>query len=224
MDFITFVMLQGQNTTIDWQKIVDIVTNITIAGAAVITAVYGSKGLASWRAQLTGRIEYDIARTLLKQTYVLENEIFSSRAPMITANEFPDDFPFLDGASKEPEEYARGFAYVYNNRLKPVFSAYRELQATSFDAASVWGTEIFQKVEDFHKVILWLYASMDVDVMNKQSKGENFRSDPAYGKRVQADIFRSSEGNDSLSVSLKAAVKGIEEAVKPHLEAFHTRK
>ncbi len=98
------------------------------------------------------------------------------------------------------------------------------MQATSFDAASVWGTEIFQKVEDFHKVILRLYASMDVDVMNKQSKGENFRSDPAHGQRVQADIFRSSEGNDSLSVSLKAAVKGIEEDVKPHLEAFHTRK
>lgn len=55
---------------------------LTALGALAAAAVAGL-GLATWREQLKGRTEYDLARRMLKKTYRLREAVRAARSPLI---------------------------------------------------------------------------------------------------------------------------------------------
>ena len=55
--------------------------------AAVAGVIVASIGLGTWRAQLKGRTEYDLARRLLEATFDVRNMIREARSPMVPGGE-----------------------------------------------------------------------------------------------------------------------------------------
>jgi hypothetical protein len=51
----------------------EIAQNISVTGAAVVTAYYGAKGLSAWRRELSGRAGFETARKVLKTLYEIRD-------------------------------------------------------------------------------------------------------------------------------------------------------
>jgi hypothetical protein len=72
-------------------EVVTMIKDLCLAGAGVTTAIVAVKGLQSWRRQLRGKSEYDVARDLIKATYRLREVVKVYRSPVLWAEEFPND-------------------------------------------------------------------------------------------------------------------------------------
>ena len=69
------------------QQYVTIIKDVITAGAALVAAYIGWQGLATWRKQLKGRTEYELARRLLSSIYKIRNYVSYFRNPFMSAGE-----------------------------------------------------------------------------------------------------------------------------------------
>jgi hypothetical protein len=65
----------------DIQQYVTLIKDVLTAIAAVGAASIGLLGLATWRKQLKGRTEYELARRLLVAVYRIRNAVSYLRNP-----------------------------------------------------------------------------------------------------------------------------------------------
>jgi len=54
--------------TMDWSAFFDAVKDIVLGLAAIVTATVAWLGLQSWRKELRGKADFDVARGLLRAT------------------------------------------------------------------------------------------------------------------------------------------------------------
>ena len=66
---------------IDWPILIGTIKDVTLALAGIIGSVVAIKGLTTWRRQLKGQVEYDLARRLLRLTYQYRDAISAVRHP-----------------------------------------------------------------------------------------------------------------------------------------------
>lgn len=131
-------------TDADWSLTKDVfaVVGTVISGVAVWVAFYfGREGLHTWRRQLRGSADHDLARRLLIELYKLRDVIKRARSPVIFSFETA---PF-DGEvrSNDPQQDSfDGTARAYRRRLTAMDEARGPLLATMLEAEAVWGTEL----------------------------------------------------------------------------------
>lgn len=128
-------------TNADWSLTKDVfsIVGTIISGAAVAVAFYfGREGLHTWRRQLKGSADHDLARRLLIELYKLRDEIQRARSPAIFSFEA---VPFEgEVASADPKQASYDFtARAYRRRLAAMDAARNPLQATMLEAEAIWG-------------------------------------------------------------------------------------
>src|SRR5690348_10031730 len=103
-------------------KILNVVATFCGIGIALV-------GLFTWRRQLHGTVEYDLARRLLRRVYTVRDRIAEVRHPFISRGEFATAFkeagvtPNDQGAGLDPQSTR----LVYNRRWSAVTSAASDL-------------------------------------------------------------------------------------------------
>ena len=70
-------------------EIVSALKDVTVAGAAALTAWAAVIGLSKWRRELKGTTEFDLAFDLAEATYRLPDELRACRSPLVSGSEFP---------------------------------------------------------------------------------------------------------------------------------------
>src|SRR4051812_35656253 len=92
----------------------------TIAGACV--AIYVAlHGLSTWRRQLVGNAQHELARRLLRSAYKIRDGLMALRNPMITGGE---SYHALKNSGLSDDDISTTFRenkvnfYVYDMRLK----------------------------------------------------------------------------------------------------------
>jgi hypothetical protein len=200
-------------------NLADVITTIKdvlISVAAGTTAVVAVLGLQSWRRELTGHAEFEAARHLIKATYRLREEIANSRAPFVSAAEFPEDYPGPGEASAGEE--ARALSHIYRNRWIPIASALEELDSRALEAEALWGDKIKEKTDELRQCIVELRVAMDAIVDDKAQCGEIFKEDRDFGRQMRSKAHASrSDQDNQLSQRITVAIAGIEDQVRPHL-------
>jgi hypothetical protein len=118
------------------------VKELLIGVAALITSIIAFMGLSTWREQLRGKTDYDIARNYLKSTLHLRNELQGVRNPMISLNEQAsavkekgDQF----SSSLMTENQKQNMA-VYSVRWDKVIKAWQKLDDDILEAEVSWGS------------------------------------------------------------------------------------
>lgn len=194
------------------------IKDICLSIAAITAAMVAISGLKSWKKELRGRADFEIARSLIRATYKLRDEITYSRSPFTSANEFPAEYDPLD---KTSDNEAEAWAFVFTNRWKPIANAIQEFEAQTLEAEALWGQEIKDTAFELKRCSQSLRAAMEVMVSNKASNNEDFKADKEFGKKIKSELwqgFGGSKGKDDLGEKIQLAVGNIEKKLRPHLK------
>jgi hypothetical protein len=181
------------------------VKDIAVAAAAVVTAVVAVQGINKWRGEMAGTNEYDVARNLIRAAYRLRDEIRFARAPMIWGHEF------------KGTEGVEGYRNVYSARFAPVAKAVEEFDTCTLEAEALWGSEIRAVTNPLRFCVGELQTAIEAFISDKVTGGEDFKSDPKFGKEIRGKVSDIGEKENPLSQQIKDAVKGIEDLARPKL-------
>jgi len=192
--------------------------DVCLSIAAITAAVVAISGLKSWRKELRGKADFEIARSLIRATYKLRDEITYSRSPFTSASEFPEGYDPLNKTSKKEAE---AWAFIFTNRWKPIADAIQEFEAQTLEAEALWGQEIKDTAFELRRCSRTLRTAMEAMLENKASDNEDFKVDNEFGKKIQSEIwqgFGGSKGKDELGERVLTAVDNIEMKLRPHLK------
>ena len=197
-------------------EVITVVKDLLLGAAAVTTAIVAVVGLKSWSRELRGKTEFEAARNLIRATYRVGDALQNSRAPLISAGEFPPDYPGSEAATVEQEVQA--WSHVYKNRWGPVREALQEFETYVLEAQALWGSSIRKKTDELRQCVRELQVAVEAIINDKVQRGENFNTDKDFGKATRSIAHASrSDENNGLNQKIRAAVEAIEDEVRPHL-------
>jgi len=197
---------------------VSIVGDAIVAISALGTASAAIWGLRSWHRELQGKAQFDVARSLIKATYSLRNELQYARSRLILAQEFPVGFHEEADSRTSRAKKAAAYQHMFARRWEPIWPALKEFDAYSLEAEVFWGDDIRTATGALRDAVTKLRTAADAWIANEASEGEDFRSDDAFAKQIRAEVFASpAKAHDPLSKQIADAVVSIESHVRPHL-------
>lgn len=192
------------------------VVNMLALGAGVYIA---AQGLGTWKRQLRGHTEYDLARRLMRAALEVRDMAGLFRHPMIPPGEMVAAYQEagVDPSTVDFVRDTRTNALVYQRRWGRVGKAMSDLHVEVLEAEVHWG-DAASKAEHSLKACLHpLFAAMTM----------RFRFSSAGGQRSEADLEREKEfdrllygGMSEPDLTAKAiadSVAAFEHLVRPHL-------
>jgi len=194
----------------------DIFTIISLVIAGVVAII----GLRTWRYQLKGTANYDLAKRLLKATYKIRDALQSVRNPFITDGEFSYAMKekHLDIKPSDDNFHAASVSAVYQLRWQPVVEAYQSLELEAIEAEAVWGSDVRKKTDAFKKNVNSLFVAIDFYLRDIQPNSPRMLDNVSRidNQRIMYSITDKPE-EDAYLVELTANVNVIEELAKPYL-------
>ena len=137
---------------INWSLTKDVVSIVGTIGALTI----GGLGLFTWRRQLRGTSEYEVAKKAILKTYEVQQALQSVRNPMLYLSKEEVE------AGRRLEEEQR----IYSERMTYLNEKWAELQTIRLESRVIWGkeaqdsfNEIQQRIGDVRGAI-WLHFWM----------------------------------------------------------------
>jgi hypothetical protein len=206
-----------------WQTYISITKDVLTGVAAITAAVVAVLGLQAWKKQLKGKVEYELARRVLREVFNVRDAIRYVRNPFQMGGE-------IDRAVKEagidldprsPEFRAKSEAAVYQGRWKQLYKAMSKLELELLEAEVSWGDEILNRVKRLRQCIATLNAKIWLHTYNLEHPP---RTENESTRREQEEITRiiywESEDptKDSFANEVKNAVDGIAQFLKPYLK------
>lgn len=126
--------------------IVAILSTITLTTVAIM-------GLFTWKTQLKGKTEYDLARRLLRAIYKTRDAIDTIRSPFASASEISTSLEEaeIDIDHFDSDYHIKSQTSLYQRRWRYVSEAMRDLDLESFEAEVLWHDEIREKIVAFRR-------------------------------------------------------------------------
>jgi hypothetical protein len=198
------------------------ITKDAITGLAAITAtVIAIIGLRSWKKQLKGRTEYDLARRLLKAVYRVRDEIEALRMPLIYVGEVRQGLNDIGINAERNEKHYGGRAesLVYQSRWRRLHVALSDLQVELLEAEVSWGDEIMKRQDLLRECV----ASLFLNVYRRLWQIDDSRMyevDSETQKEIDRILYKSISNPeaDPFGDEIKRSIEHIEEYVKPYLK------
>jgi hypothetical protein len=196
----------------DVEKISGVVKDLATGGAAVTAAIIAVKGLKTWKRQLLGNTNYDLARRFLRATYKLREAIRYVRMPFMSAAEIIEarkavglsvDTDTLGGKENE--------RVTYQIRWRKLSDALVEFNAELLESEALWGKNIRARSELLLKCVGELNGAINEWLRSRTHLNE------ARDIEVVAIIYDAGESN-SYSDRLGSAIEAIENELRPHLK------
>ena len=197
----------------------DIVTIIaTIIGSCV--AIYG---LISWRKQLKGRTEYDLARRVLKAVYKVREAIQSVRDPFQSASEVEMAIKETCNSIEEnsPDYRIKSTTSVYQIRWNRLNRALLELKFELLEAEVSWGRNVHNKINPLNECIGKLCSTINLHLHSLQNNYHETSQRDAenINSRLKILYTVSDDPNkDDFLNQINLAVIEVEEFLKPYLK------
>lgn len=196
-----------------------IAKDVILAITGIIGSVVAIKGILTWKRQLRGRVEYDLARKLLTSTYKLRDSISYIRSPLMFGGEMedpPENSPFA--ATEEGKRYYNSMT-GYRKRFESANSVRAELLADIHEAEAVWGNDIRSRFN----VLLSLLNELSVEIASYLDD----KNPVAYRSEVPKDEVKRRMGimyemnditKDPFGQRVVLAIEKIEEALHPKVK------
>ncbi len=177
-------------------------TDLITASAAVGALIIAIIGLSTWKKQLRGTSEYELAKRLMLEVYQLRDALRSTRNPFLSTAE---------GDKDDTEDTWEITAY--GKRWELVREIITHFQVTSLEAEVVWDDTTKQANKDMHKLIGQLNATLNAFV--RQKKNESYSED--FFKNHDDTLYDKGD-DDKYNTTLNKVVKNYETILKPHLK------
>jgi hypothetical protein len=106
----------------------------------------------------------------------------------------------------------------YQTRWKPVWDALQDYDSRALETEALWGNAIRLKTDALRQCAIEMNVAIDAYLADKYNWGEDFRTDPNFGKEMRAVLFASrSAADNALSQRISTAIAAVESEVRPHI-------
>jgi len=192
---------------------------LIFAVPAWIGAVVAVWGINTWRRQIRGDDEYQVARRLLLATYRYRDTLRSIRNPFSFATK--EDEAEAAAISTSPTEKNWRLAQRrYDRRWAPVDVARSQLEAELLEAEVVWQESprpaylsLLEKEAQLFRAILEHIDSLEPSAVDEAEDRDE--------KRARRAILYCSPNNaDQFSTELNAAIEGPENVLRKRLKKY----
>ncbi|MBX3131765.1 MAG: hypothetical protein KF689_00085 [Gemmatimonadaceae bacterium] len=192
--------------------------DISTAVSAAVVAILAAIGLGTWKTQLRGTAEYEMARRLLRATYKLRDELSYVRSPWMSAGEMhaaaEASGEKFDAFSTE--QHNRAFELAMNRRWRRLGDARTEMEAELLEAEVLWGP-VFKTHDEELKQIL-LHLSFAIEDLLRDRRSTTPRSGEERKKVTEITwSSRDSENRNAFSDRIDSVIREFEALLKPHL-------
>lgn len=194
--------------------------SVATSMAALVAAGVAFVGLRTWREQLTGRTEYELARRLFRRVLEVRDAIAAARHPFMSAAELSEAVKRA-GIEAKPED-AMASRLAYGERWNRVSNALSDMQVDLLEAEVLWGDAIQSAASELHGCAATLYGAIRAYLREIERDGP-FR-DAAAEQRAIDHFDRSSEivflgaaGSDAFADRVQGAVQQFEGLLRPKL-------
>lgn len=199
---------------VDIARVVAVAKDAMTGIAAVTAAVVAAMGLRTWKRQLFGNTNYELARRLLRSAYRVREAIRWVRSPLILPAETASALRGAGLSDSPPGGFDdRGEELVYRARWQKVSEANVEFWAEMLEAEALWGPEVRQRGDALASCTGQLYAALWRWLSRRQSPINPDRMD-----EIEAIIYNAGNSSTKFDDDLKAALEGIEAQIRPHLK------
>jgi hypothetical protein len=204
------------------------IKDISIIIASLTAACVGIKGLGTWRRQLKGNTEYNLAKNIMTAVYELREAISFVRHPLM---EIPAEPNASAEKLKEMDDIQKRWLstyQTYQKRWEPVRTIRAKLDANLLEAEVIWGKEFILKVQPLTQLVNKLFFSIQqfMEVENPNISNDQKLNDRDIIKELRKRIFYNGDDkdeNDEYWTSFKTAINEIEKTLKPHIVEYHRK-
>jgi hypothetical protein len=188
------------------------------------------KGVATWREQLRGKADYELARRLLRTAYTLRNAIREARFPAIKAVEMETALRELgESAEKghaDPERFSKARAEVWNLRGRKVANAAGDMSVEAFEAEVLWGDVAQKAAAPLRACVTKLNANLQLEFWRRHDRdivlGLSTEQQREFQQVVPSRFLELEE--DPFWREVLEATAEVEALVRPHLGSGRTRR
>ena len=132
----------------DIQESISLIKDALSIVSGIILTTIAFLGLQTWKKQLKGNTEYNLARRFLRSVYKIRNAIDYIRNPFITSGEtasaIQESNIVID--KSDSDNRATSQNAVYQQRWNRIQDALSEFNVELFEAEVLWGKEIREVV------------------------------------------------------------------------------
>jgi hypothetical protein len=177
-------------------------TDLITDCAAVVGVIFAGIGLNTWKKQIRGSFEYELARKLMLQVYKLRDALKATRNPFLSISE---------GDKDDTEDTWQITAY--RKRWDVVRDILAEFYVTSLEAEVIWPDNTKESKKELLGLVHDLNFALEMFIRQQKDKAfaEDFRRD------YEDTIYDKGE-DDSYNQRLDKVVKKYESILKQHLQ------
>jgi hypothetical protein len=180
------------------------------------------QGLQTWRAQLVGKTEYDLARRLLRGVLEVRDQIAAVRGPFMSAGEMVTALK-EDQAGEEPNlldsrQHKKATALAYDRRWQGISHAVADMRPDLLEAEALWG----EPIKVANKSLMACVGELNASLVLYFRALDNPRALQKLGDRLEQyfDVIYQTSDNpaeDAFTGKVGAAVDEFEKVLRPYL-------
>lgn len=187
-----------------------------VALAAASTALFVYIGLKTWRHELKGRSEYELAKKILRAVYKVREAFYHVRKLAIFQFEYPEDMRDYHGHLKAEHRYT-GTVHVYETRWKVLNDAFRELEEQNLEAQVEWGNEFLDIIVPLRGCRTDLEIALQRFLESKKTSRTEEGITPEAWKDIRSKIYfygKDSE-HEIFQPQIDDAINKFEDRLRP---------
>lgn len=196
----------------------DIVTGVSAAVVAILAAF----GLNTWKVQLRGTAEYELARRVLRAVLRTRDRVALTRSRFVSAGEM--ELAFKASGETVPvnaeEARRRQYELAIDARWRFLVSAASELEAEILEAEVLWGAPCVDAGLELRKLVWRLGNAIEEHLHEQRSpppRGE-IMSDERKRRAVVLWGGAALDETNSFTGELTAVVSRFETLLRPKLQ------
>lgn len=198
--------------------IASIAQNVVLSVCGVTTVVIAAMGLSTWRKQLKGTSEYQLAKDLLRSVFKVKRAFSLVRNPAVFQYEYPPEMTGPTGHLKPECEYA-GNVHVYQERMKPLGEAFAELEELNLDAQVEWDDEFAEMIKPLRGCRGNLLVAIQYTLEAKQAPHDQTAAELATTFAAGSVLYEIGDSEqDTFTPKLQGAIAAFEARLRPYIQ------
>jgi len=211
----------NMNTNLQYlQEYITLAKDVVTILAALVAATVAIMGLRTWKKQLRGKTEYELARRLLCSVYRVRDAIRIVRNPFVSSAEAVQSMQEteMEIESFDPRNTQHTVLRqqaVYQRRWKGIQEAFMELDVDALEAEVIWEHDIAEHLQLLRQHTSTLYANIQRYLRNLSNPPRHQETESL--REIDRIIYAAGEDN-AFSAGVLAAIEGVENHLKAYLK------
>ena len=199
----------------EYADVISAISDVIVALSAAVAAIFAYVGLSTWRKQLKGGAEYQLAKDVLKAVYRVREAFKAVRNPAIFEYEYPEEMRSPSGHLREEKKY-EGTAHVYEKRWKQMVSSFKELEEYHLQAQVEWGPEFQNRIEKLRRCRVELMSAIQDLLEGYKAPGARTATTPQESREARSVLYWGGGSEfDKFTPQIDEAIDEFEKWFRP---------